>query len=1072
MPTHEHTLNVALTLSLVAVLSLAVGAAVITADEDTEHPETVTTTLHPGDNFIGWVAESLPLDELLVQVPGVVRVSGWDAVDQREVSATVDANRRWSGPLQALEPGAAYVIRLGGDSSVEWSRPIVPAAGLVELRTGINWAAWLGPDDWSITDVAKGIGKFLTEIRLGDYLYSPASPETADDWPTVSRGDALVVAVSRGVNWLQPTYVMPKLVLAGSNAQGARRAAERDLTDMAAYNAEEFGVQADPFSLVVIVAGDVRSLFNELERQGRPREWENLRNWWTTGSRGYHSRGNPAVAVIKAQAWDHSQGRYSAARYVLMEEYFHAIQYQLAGAAADWPPTWMVEGSINWIRGDLATRERTGYPLSRRLIDARNQASKGPPLEEIESGNATWQYSFGLIAADLLIERAGPPALLDFFRAFAPGRTGSSGQWESQLTWQGAFAATYEISIDEFYEEFETVMAKLRGSARRRPASNQVSLSGTVVDRDGSPQSGVRLTSYEIKNGAYATFGSAQSKSDQDGEFTLLVRKRADHRIWIRLADRDGCRHWWTSEGDNEAQSAEDAELIEVGANDPPPLTITVDGDKCRWRISGTLAGPEGEPLAGIEVSALGSGDSITARTEIDGSFDLVTTSPGSHQLYADLDGCRLYWHEESPSEDQDQVGEIEVVDQDVTDLQFTVPAGSCDRVTISGRLLDSTGRGIVGVRVYAQADGDRVHARTDGSGRFHIKLSEPGDYRLYAFVDGCLIYYRQGSATGDSAERSLITLSELDVYDLVFQLQDDMCTLRVSGTLSNAEGSPKSGVYVLAQDGPLQGGDWPSEDGAFSFTVPAAGSYKLNVTIDGCRIFFSGDGVSGPEDSARPIRLYDSNIADIRFVLPETPCLAIEGHLFDSNGNAMEGQSISASSDDSQAHDQDATDANGRFRLTLSEPGDYRLSAWINGCQVFYRQGGISAQKQESALISLTVDDVTGVRLQLQPDMCTLRVSGVLLNADGSPKSRSWVSASGEPGAAGAWTSAGGAFSFAVPSPGSYRLSVWIDGCTVILARDGTTVGWSRSEVHSLTDSDITGIEFRLPEDPASFCN
>ncbi|MDE2987821.1 MAG: hypothetical protein OXT70_07180 [Chloroflexota bacterium] len=199
-----------------------------------ETQELRTITLQPGDNFVGWVDESITLDELLAQLPGIERVSTWVAVEQREIVAVMQENGTWSGPLQTLKPGSAYVIRLGGTLPVEWTRPIVPVAGLIELRTGENWAAWLGPDGWTIADVAKGIGAFLSEIRLGDHVYDPSDPETANARQTVSRGDPLVVTVRRGVNWLQPTYVLPKLIFAGSVHQETRNDAKRDLADMSA----------------------------------------------------------------------------------------------------------------------------------------------------------------------------------------------------------------------------------------------------------------------------------------------------------------------------------------------------------------------------------------------------------------------------------------------------------------------------------------------------------------------------------------------------------------------------------------------------------------------------------------------------------------------------------------------------------------------------------------------------------------------------------------------------------------------------------------------------------------------
>lgn len=771
------------------------------------------------------------------------------------------------GGFDTLQPSAGVIIRLAGEESVQWERPLTPAKGAVQLSSGANWIAWSGRDHWSVEDVAKGIGVSLQSIELGEHTYDPADPESVSGWPEVMRGDALKVTVARDVIWLQPTYVMPKLIFTGNVDQSIRNAVKRDLADMAAYVAGEFGVQADPFRLVIIIPGDVRSLFDELERQGRSEDLEGLRSWWQRSG----GRGGPDININKAEFWNWSRGRYSYGRYVLLEEYYHAIQFQLVGSAgADWPPTWMVEGSINWIRGDVATQERTGYPLSRRLIDARNQASKGPPLEQTEQGNATWQYSFGLIAADLLIERADTSAFLDFFRALAPGRTGSKGQWESQLTWQDAFAATYGISVEEFYEEFETVMAKLRGSARRRPASNQVSLSGIVVDRDGSPRPGVRLTSYEIKNGSYVTFGSAQAKSNEDGEFTLFVRKRADHRIRVRLADLGECGYWWTSDGNQETWETDDVELIEVGASDPSRLTITVDPNRCRWRINGQLTGPDGEPLGGIQIQARADDVTLQVRTEADGTFEVVTTTPQSYTISANLGGCRTYWQATGATQRMEEAEPIQVIDADVTGLRFHVQDHTCPQ--ISGRFLDAGGDGIGWARVSASSTDGSAGTRTGSDGSFSIALSSGGQYRVEAWHAGCRVMYRRGGATGSWREATQIHVADNDVFGIDIRLTQKMCRHRISGHILNADGTPRTGQWTNGSSSAGIGGDYTDSSGSFSFAVPGDGPYRLAVWVDGCTIYRGADGPTSEWQRAREVDVRNRDVSGIVFRLPEDP--------------------------------------------------------------------------------------------------------------------------------------------------------------------------------------------------------
>ena len=197
------------------------------------------------------------------------------------------------------------------------------------------------------------------------------------------------------------------------------------------------------------------------------------------------------------------------------------------------------------------------------------------------------------------------------------------------------FAAAYGISVEEFYSEFEELMTKRRGSARRRPASNQVSL-GHNRGLGRYASSGDTSTSHEIQNGARAAFGSAQAKSDDDGEFKSA--RRPEERGSPDRGPVVGRPALGASIGGHREAMVRRCQkrtpADRSGTSDPPPLTITVDADKCRWRIRGTLTGPDDKPLAGIEIRARGDHDEVRSQVrEVRRHFRRVATSSGSYQL-------------------------------------------------------------------------------------------------------------------------------------------------------------------------------------------------------------------------------------------------------------------------------------------------------------------------------------------------------------------------------------------------------------------------------------------------------
>ena len=127
----------------------------------------MTTRLEPGNNFVGWIGAPTSLRELFATVPEILVVYAWDA-DQRRYRMASPKLPEHHWTVHDIEPNAAYVLRIAGSLAVEWERPAVPVRGLAELRSGFNWVSWAGPSDWTMTDIARGIGRSLVSITLGN----------------------------------------------------------------------------------------------------------------------------------------------------------------------------------------------------------------------------------------------------------------------------------------------------------------------------------------------------------------------------------------------------------------------------------------------------------------------------------------------------------------------------------------------------------------------------------------------------------------------------------------------------------------------------------------------------------------------------------------------------------------------------------------------------------------------------------------------------------------------------------------------------------------------------------------
>ena len=84
----------------------------------------------------------------------------------------------------------------------------------------------------------------------------------------------------------------------------------------------------------------------------------------------------------------------------------------------------------------------------------------------------------------------------------------------------------------------------------------------------------------------------------------------------------------------------------------------------------------------------------------------------------------------------------------------------------------------------------------------------------------------------------------------------------------------------------------------------------------------------------------------------------------------------------------------------------------------------------------------------------------------------RLWINADAEDSTAGATTEADGSFTITVPVPGDYRLYTWIEECIYYYREEIAANDRQDAVLVSVTDTDVTGISFRLPDSPLATCN
>ncbi len=761
------------------------------------------TWLNPGLNLVGWVGDTVPVSKIFTEIAVVDTIWAWDSRLGEWVGAFRDMPPRLTGHLTHVAPGMGLQMQICGGLSVSWRRSAEPVSGVVRLRTGWNLVAWSGPSGTPIEDAVKGIGWSLRSVRRWDSAqqrwFTWTSPErsaqiipadASDRDPSagaavlrrgVQRGEALWINVSRAVNWLQPTGVLPRLVFAGGASPDLQARVRADLQDTLSFFRDQYGIQADP-DFTIYVAKDVDALLQSFRDDGQSVDdafaasrhalWNRTSGW--AGGR----------IVVKQKAWplglaDHE---FASGRYTLTHEYFHILQRQLSNGG-DWPSIWLVEGTASWADEEHAVIDglRTGEDV--RLGKRSSIRSNTPTLRSTERGNDTWQYDLGWLAIDQLSEIAGLGSYVEFWRRLTPTETGPHGRWTSELDWRSAFQDVFGVTVSKFYSDYfqplrlailttRTWEEEQAAAAAKRTyegfpsveaviprdsaSSSGPRIHGRIMNENGTPAAGILVNAVRVEGETDVDWNRRTETAD-DGTFAVSTPVDGDYRLSLDVDD-DCTRYYNKGEL---VDSRHQAGAVQVVGHDVREVNIQLTPGTCGWRIYGRVVGDGGEPLAGIAGRTCWRTDTRNSmactaagwRTALDGSFAVRAEHAGEYQLSINpsWNSCTaVYYSASGSTADADRASWITVANTDTTGIIFRLSRQLCS-VRVLGQIIraDDHPGTVRGAALCPHGGGSCVDDRTIGrDGRFAITVPVSGEYHLQFNLEECLVYFRAGRFT------------------------------------------------------------------------------------------------------------------------------------------------------------------------------------------------------------------------------------------------------------------------------------------------------------------------------------
>ena len=374
----------------------------------------------------------------------------------------------------------------------------------------------------------------------------------------------------------------------------------------------------------------------------------------------------------------------------------------------------------------------------------------------------------------------------------------------------------------------------------------------------------------------------------------------------------------------------------------------------------------------------------------------------------------------------------------------------------VNGRVVDTTGETVVGLRVYAdRLDPDNSTAA--GLRKFITTTDDRGEYRLGGLPPGRYSVTATGAQDPDAVatldlqpgdDLSGINFTATPPPDSAIETSPQPAETPERGTIRgrvlSTSGRPIARAVVNIS-GPMPPRYFVTDDrGRFTFPGLIPGDYEVRASRGD---FLPGtlDQQTASESGSRIAVSTGARVDEVTLVLSRG--LAVTGTIGDRNGEPLQGVSVQAlrlstSGDRRRAVLAGAlvggirqTDDRGQYRVMGLQPGTYVIAALADAASLgggttvsqpvpIYFPG--SASIADASTVTLTTTDVEGIDVALA-DVPAARVTGVAFDSSGAPLNGtitlavSHRSGSVVPSSRTTGTGPGGAFTFFNVAPGDY---------------------------------------------------
>ena len=767
-----------------------------------EAPETITTRLDPGLNYVGWVGPDTPVEELFAAVPQIEAVFSWSWQGQQWLMASADAPPGLN-TLHTLRSGRGLAIRVGADEPLIWTRSFSRGSGYVWLGPGWNLVGWSGDRGELLSELDRHARRSFNPAYdpTGEYgntnISVPGQPELTDEYGRIESGDALWIRVDRGGYWVQrdDAFVWIRGQYTGPDGEGVAdiivNATSLEGEWSYAYTRSDgsFSVHVRrdrTYRLWSYWPGSCNPFYREggatkdgdLAPRLRITEGINdLQFHVPYGVCGLEMRGK--LTRVDGSAIEDAtvEARATTKRLTASGRTTEDGSFEIKGLEDD---SYIISVGLDGGCSVYRTGSGTSLLYDEAVAVSVSNTKATEVDVQLDQGICEWRIRGGAISAD------GTPVADAPVRLLGEGRT----LWtttESDGTFLFTAPANGEYQILLKLEHCDVTLTEA-GATRDRsvtPRTIVVSdadvsdvliaippnpcgwpVSGVLRDVEGKPLDDVQIDARGVNTGR-----GGGDRTNAEGQFKFFVPERDDYliKVWIT----GGCRAYYN--GEELVAREQDAEPVEVRGADVDGLVLRVAQDVCRWNISGSVMTSDGMPLEMVSINFEGLlGPWANTHTEADGSFKKVLPQSDEYSLWLRFNRCPLFFDGRDAVAWRENAVRVRVDGADVSSINITLPDDLC-QFHIRGRVFTASGDPFPNPSVWAYGpDNQYIQGHPAPDGFFSVLVPDAGDYRIAIKVGNCFWWVTEHGVSSQSQFDGLIRVGDGDVTGIEYRLPKD----------------------------------------------------------------------------------------------------------------------------------------------------------------------------------------------------------------------------------------------------------------------------------------------------------